>query len=257
MNQFTILMYHMVCEPTNKLEARFACPPARFSRHMQKLISDGFLPISLNQALERAFFQEEIPDKSVVITLDDGYEDNYTNAFPILEEYSIPASIFLTTGYLNGHNDWMDHSDCPKHPIMNWDQIKEMSRHGINFGAHTVTHPRLTELENHRVRSEIEDSKKEIEDKLGETCDHFAYPYGLFNDKISRIVKETGFSLACSTKSGFNNRSRDRFSLHRIEVYGDDSWWRLKQKLTFGTNDSNLLFPLKYYTGRLISRLSL
>ncbi len=255
MNQFTILMYHMIREPENRHEARFACPPERFRNHMQQLSDNGFLPITLNQALEAVISESAIPEKCVVITLDDGYEDNYTNAFPILEEFSIPASIFLATGQVSGHNKWMDHGPTPQRPIMNWEQISEMHRHGIGFGAHSVTHPRLTELDNKSVRIEVEDSKKEIEHRLGKPCDHFAYPYGLFSDETIKIVKESGFSLACSTKSGFNNKARDPFTLHRIEVYGDDGWWRLKQKLTFGTNDSSLMFPLKYYTSRLMDRL--
>lgn len=254
MSRFTILMYHMIREPGNAKEARYACPPPQFKQHMQLLREENFTPISLSQAGAAITSGKAVPDNAVVVTLDDGFMDNYEFAFPIFQQSSIPATIFLTTGHLARYNQWMRSKDYPERPMMNWNQIREMDNHGIDFGAHTVSHPRLTELDYSQAKIEIKNSKNDIEDNLSKPCPHFAYPYGLFRNETKKIVEETGFSLACSTRSGFNNESRDPFILHRIEVYGADSVWKLKQKMTYGMNDASLFFPLTYYSRRIAAR---
>jgi len=139
--------------------------------------------------------------------------------------------------------------------ILSWSQIKEMADYGIEFGSHTVSHPRLNELGDEKVEQELTVSKQTIEEHLGKECAHFAYPYGLLTESTRDLVKNTGFKTACSTRSGFNNAERDPLILHRIEVYGNDPTWKLNQKINFGTNEASLLFPLQYYANRLLTRL--
>lgn len=255
-NRFIILMYHMVSKPLNSNEIKYACPPELFEQHMAMLKKSGYSPVSLDAIDQHIKFNSPLPEKTVAITLDDGFEDNYTNAFPILSKYKIPATIFLATGCLGGYNEWMNKSNFSKRAMLSWQQIKRMAQQGIEFGAHTVNHPRLPELNTDEAKKEITLSKQEIENALGKPCKHFAYPYGLFTNQNRNAVEEAGFSLACSTLSGFNNAERDPFILHRIEVYGNDPCWKLKQKMTFGTNDAELLLPVKYYASRLIDRLT-
>jgi len=256
MKRFVILMYHMVSEPKTTAEVKYACPPSQFEKHIQMLLSEGFKPISI-EAVDSYYSQNSpIPDKAFLITLDDGFEDNYTNAFPILQRYNIPALIYLVTGLLGKTNQWVSAPTFSERKMLSWWQILEMANHGIRFGSHTVSHPKLTELDDGSVNEELIQSKQIIEDQLGLECRHFAYPYGLLTEKTRELVQKAGFKTACSTRSGFNNASRDALMLHRIEVYGNDSAWKLKQKIMFGTNDANLFFPLKYYSQRLLARLS-
>ena len=130
-----------------------------------------------------------------------------------------------------------------------------MAKHGIHFGSHTVSHPKLTELDDNSVNRELIQSKQTIEEQLGVECTHFAYPYGLLAEETRELVRQAGFKTACSTRPGFNNAERDSLMLHRIEVYGDDSWWKLRQKITFGKNDASLLYPINYYYNRCVSRM--
>lgn len=255
MTRFVILMYHMISRPQSQAETKYACPPESFEIHLRKLLQNGYLPVSLESIESHFLSNTPLPKNAVAITLDDGFEDNYTNAFPLLAKYKIPATIFLATGHIEATNSWMAQRDFPVRPMLNWKQIKEMDANGVSFGAHTVNHTKLPDLDSNTATYEITVSKSTIEDKLGKACKHFAYPYGLFNDEHRNMVEAAGFTLASSTRSGFNNINRDPFVLHRIEVYGNDPWWKLKQKLTFGTNDASLLFPLKYYSNRLMQRL--
>lgn len=253
--RFLILMYHMICVPENLKEARYACPPQRFRQHLTTLLKLGYQALSLKQIEAALQTGTPLPERAVVITLDDGYEDNYTFAFPILQELNLPAIIFLVTDLIGKTNAWMSMSSFPAHPMLTWQQIKEMHRHGIEFGGHTLTHPRLTQLDEETAAREISECKQAIEDRLGAECRYFAYPYGLFDTRIRDLVEASGYRLACSTRSGFNHPGRDPYILHRIGVHGTDSAWKLKQKLTFGSNEASLLFPLKYYTQRLRERL--
>ena len=254
MQRFVILMYHMVSEPETAAEEKYACPPRQFEKHIQMLLNEGFKPISI-ETVESYYSQNNpIPDKSFLITLDDGFEDNYNNAYPILQRYKIPAVIYLATGLLGKTNQWMSAPAFSERKMLSWRQIQEMASQGIHFGSHTVSHPKLTELDDESVHIELIQSKKMIEDQLGLECRHFAYPYGLLTEKTRELVQQAGFKTACSTRSGFNNAERDPFMLHRIEVYGSDSTWKLKQKIMFGINDASLFFPLKYYSARLLAR---
>jgi peptidoglycan/xylan/chitin deacetylase (PgdA/CDA1 family) len=254
MQRFVILMYHMISEPKTAAEVKYACPPRQFEKHVQMLLNQGFKPISINAVENYYTHQASIPDKSFLITLDDGFEDNYTNAFPIFQRYNIPAVIYLATGLLGKTNQWMNVPTFSERKMLSWRQIKEMANHGIHFGSHTVSHPKLTELDDDTVKMELGQSKQIIEDQLGVECAHFAYPYGLITEKTRELVRQAGFKTACSTRSGFNNDERDPCMLHRIEVYGNDPAWKLKQKVMFGINDASLFFPLKYYSARLLAR---
>ncbi len=199
--------------------------------------------------------QVSLPDKSIAVTLDDGYADNYFNGLHVLNRYSIPATIFLTAGLLGHTNSWDHQKSYPKRRLLTWDHVLEMQACGVCFGAHTMTHPNLLEIDLEKARWEIMESKRIIEGRLGSGVIHFAYPYGLFSDSITELVRQAGFGLACSTCSGFNRQGANPFLLRRIEVYGTDTVWKLKQKIAFGTNDGNYFLPIKYYFGRLKARL--
>ena len=249
-------MYHMISEPRSDIEQRYACPPDRFAKHMSFLRRKGFNVIGLDAAHGYFERKETSLRPSVVVTLDDGFCDNYENAFPVLAEYRIPATIFLAVGCIGKSNTWMQKRGFSKREMLSWHQVDEMAGAGISFGAHTMTHPRLIDLSADEARREIKESKEIIGERLGRTVRSFAYPYGLLTDETRNLVKESGYSIACTTRSGFNNKKADPYALRRIEVYGTDPVWKLSQKLAFGMNDASVLFPLKYYWARARARFS-
>lgn len=256
MNRFVILMYHMISDPQTTAEKRYACSSTQLDKHIQFLLQSGYTPVSIEQVEKYYSGNLPLPDKAVLITLDDGFEDNYLNAFPIFQSYNIPAVIYLATGVIGKTNQWMTAPTFSKRKMLSWPQIKEMSNKGIHFGSHTVSHPKLIQLDDDSTYQELVQSKTTIEDFLEKECEHFAYPYGLLNENTRNLVQQAGFKTACSTRSGFNNANRDPLILHRIEVYGNDSVWKLKQKITFGINNASLLYPLQYYSKRLLAKLA-
>lgn len=256
MSRFVILMYHMISEPRVEGECKYACPPPRFSAHIQYLWRKGYNLIGMDAVQRHLDGKEVLPPNSVALTLDDGYRDNYENAFPVIRQWKVPATIFLATEFVGGTNEWMEARGMPRREMLTWGQVQEMRTRGVDFGAHTVTHCRLDELSDEEAMREIGDSKKVLEARLGVDVGCFAYPYGRFSESTLGAVRRAGFRLACSTRSGFNRSDTEPLLLRRIEVFGTDPVWKLAQKITFGTNDAGVFNPMRYYLQRLKEKVT-
>jgi peptidoglycan/xylan/chitin deacetylase (PgdA/CDA1 family) len=164
--------------------------------------------------------------------------------------------MFIVADRIGGDNDWMQARGRPRRRLMDITQIRDMQAAGITIGSHTLSHPQLPDCTPEDMRTEIADSKARLEDVLSTPVTHFAYPFGLYNDKARRLVEQCGYRSACSTRPGFNNEKADRYGLRRIEVFGSDRLWHLRQKMKFGTNVASWSKPPRYYLQRALSRLS-
>ena len=255
MSRVAILMYHIVADPLSAQEARYCCPTARFEAHMRHLAGSSAKLITLDEVADALDGRTTWPAGGVAVTFDDGFADTFVNAVPILARYRIPATMFALSDRIGARNDWMSARGFPARPLMSATQLREMVAAGIGVGSHTRTHPRLPELDARAKRDEIRGSKARLEDLLGCSVTSFAYPYGLFDDDARQAVEEAGYRSACSVRTGFNGPGVDRFLLRRIEVYGSDTPWRLRQKLRFGANDVSPFYPIRYYAGRIAARL--
>lgn len=257
MPELSILMYHMICEPSSSQERRFACPTERFRSHLQSVRHHGYQPVSLAQVQDHVTGQAKLPEKAVAITLDDGYADNLANAWPVLSEECFPATVFVAVNRIGGFNDWMQAEGYPRRSMLSWGEIRELHSAGIEIGSHTLSHPRLSRLQTNAAQREIAESKSTLEDRLGAGIARFAYPYGDLDERVVDLVREAGYSSACSTRPGFNRTGTDAFLLRRIEVEGTDAPWRVRQKIRYGTNDAGALQPLKYYWQQASNRLGI
>ena len=252
-----ILMYHMVCETDDPKEKRYCCHPTAFKKQMAYLKRAGYLVIGLDDLINSIINGTTLPQKSIAITFDDGFADNYENAFPVLKKYGFPATVFVVSRLAGRTNEWMQEEGFPARKLSGWKELKDMSENGITMGSHTTTHPSLIDIEVGSARHEIINSKSELEEALGKPVHFFAYPYGLLNEQVEKLVVEAGYLGACSTRTGFNSERENPFALRRIEVYGTDTLWNFIWKLKFGTNEGTWALPLKYYYSRLLHRFSL
>lgn len=209
-----ILMYHAI-DPKPSL---ISLDPTIFAMQMSWLYENGYTPISQGN-LAKSFFQNEpLPEKSIVLTFDDGYQSVYDHAFAVLKKYGFTATIFLVSGYCGKQNNWPGQpAEVPRWPLLNWQQIKEMDGSGIEFGAHGVNHAQLDLLESQAMQDEILNSKLMIQDQLGHEIFDFAYPYGKYNPKVKKFVSEV-FASACTTKVGLSTIASDPYELERIEI---------------------------------------
>ncbi|MCA9809323.1 MAG: polysaccharide deacetylase family protein [Candidatus Dadabacteria bacterium] len=192
--------------------------PALFARGMETLALGGYRTIPLAEAASLAAAKRPFPEKSFVITFDDGYKNVYEKAFPVLAHHSFTATVFLTTG------DGERTDDSDRLPalfggeMLSWGEIRIMNDAGIDFGAHTMTHPDLTRISPEDVAREIVTSRDIIEHALGAPVTTFAYPYGRY-DAGSLEIAAREFTCACSDELGLFTASSDLHAIPRVDAF--------------------------------------
>lgn len=205
-------MYHSV----GNNPAFFTVKPEDFEKQMSYLFKNKFNVISASKLAKILEQKEEIPKKTIVITVDDGYENNYLNLFPVLKKYNFPAAIFLITGVI-GQNRTT--SSGRSFRMLNWEQIREMTASGlVEFCPHSKTHPKFDLIEAAEVEKEVLDSKNVLEDQLKKEQLVFAYPYGRYNTDVIEILKRYGFKAALTVKTGRVKTGDDPLILKRNSI---------------------------------------
>ena len=192
--------------------------PKVFDRSMAKLYANDYQSLSQMEVVDILKRGALFPDRSFGITFDDGYRSVYTKAFSVLQYYGMSATVFLTVEEKNTLSPAARLPSLNGRSMLNWHEIHEMKRWGIEFGAHTCTHPDLTLIPSHHVKTEVCHSKAIIEDILGTPVYCFAYPFGRYNHQVRNIVQET-FSCASSDRLGLINKNSDLYALERVDAY--------------------------------------
>ncbi len=200
-----VMMYHQIAEYPG--DDNLLVSSESFEKHMKFLRDNEYSVIPLDELISRIKSNLEMPDKVVAVTFDDGYEDNYKNAYPILKKYDIPATIFIITDYIGKDN------------YLTWDEIRRMSKDRIQFGSHTKSHPFLDMIKDVSVLSdEIAGSKSVIEANSGSKVNMFCYPLGRMNDEVKKIVEDSGYMGAVSTNPPFKYKRNDVYAMPRIKI---------------------------------------
>jgi peptidoglycan/xylan/chitin deacetylase (PgdA/CDA1 family) len=279
-----ILTYHRVlrgAEVTAEPDPGLVTTVETFTAHM-RFIAQRYRPLALDEAVAR-LARGALPPRACAITFDDGWRDSYTNAYPILRELNIPATIFVATSYVGTERPlWTRQAarvidealrrgryrlvsdalagaglqpppartytprateslvsalkrmpatkrerivadlaaalGCPaiKDPWLTWDELREMHEGGVLVGSHTRTHAILTAEAPERVLDELVGSRADIQRHLGITAIAFCYPDGATDERAEAMVREAGYSLACSTQPGVARANADLLHLPRI-----------------------------------------
>lgn len=213
-----IVYYHSISDDP----VRSSVSPGAFAAQVAHL-REYYRVLPLADAVRRLLAREQLPERSVVITLDDGFRDNYEQAFPILANAGVTATVFLTASYIGTDQlPTLTRTSFMPRPL-DWAQVTEMQRHGIDFGSHTLTHALLSQVQPGEARREIRESRRMIEDRLGVPVSQFCYPRGDFSAAVKRMVAEEGYSAACSTRPGPNDWRTDPFALHRTYISRRDT----------------------------------
>jgi len=204
-----ILMYHSVAREPDR-NNRLAVSTESFERQMRFLRAMRYNVIPLTELAGMLSRKEKVPARTVAVTFDDGYRDNYSQAFPILKKYRIPVTLFVITQEIGR----------PQQDRLSWEEIKEMQASGlVAIGSHCLGPEPLTKIASlDRVRSEIFDSKRLLEERLGTPVKAFSYPEGRFDETIKQLVVLAGYSVAVATNPGRRFKNDDVFSLKRLRV---------------------------------------
>ena len=202
--------------------------------------------ISLAKFLEARRNNAPLPDRSVVLTFDDGYRNFLTSALPRLAARDMPVSVFLITDRVDRNssvsaNGWKESDD---ETYLSWKEIKELQEHGVEFGSHTCSHRKLSELLAPEAEHELRDSHEAIAAQLSQGVMPLAFPYGSYSDAVISLTRELPYSCALTTDAGTNARGTDLFLLRR-NLIGDDD-----DEALFAARLSGLTALLQKATGR-------
>ena len=213
-----VLMYHSIAvEEGNPIRM----PVEQFDSEMKYIKDQGYTTLTMKELYSYFENQVPVPEKSIVITLDDGYSDNYTAAFPVLKKYGLKATVFVVTSTIDVNPNCLTSA-----------QIKEMDKAGIQIESHTVTHRDLDSLSYSEQLAELKDSKAALEKLLGRTVDFVAYPTGKYNDDTIKAVAEAGYKMAFTTNGRWSDKSDGILTLDRVYISTFHSMDVFKNRLT-------------------------
>ena len=164
------------------------------------------------------YLRGERSGRIAVITLDDGYADNMESALPILQRHGFSATCYVVSGSIGQYNQWDDERLGVRKPLMTVQQLRDWRRGGMEIGAHTASHPRLTQCSDAQLRDEIHGSKGMLEDHLGVPVTQFCYPYGDADNRVASVVREAGFAAATTTRRGRASAGMDLWQLPRVQI---------------------------------------
>ena len=201
----SVLLYHRFDE--NRFSTT-TTSSTQFDLQMEYLKSHGYVVLSMDQLADCVEGKRPVPEKGVVITIDDGFISEYDKAVPILKKYHFPFCIFVFTHGIGVKN------------YMSWDQLKQLDAWGGEVGCHTYTHPRLINLTEKDTEQEIKGSKGTLEKNLGRRVKYFAYPYGQYNDIVRALAKRAGFRLMLTSDPGSVGAGAEFDRLPRQAVVG-------------------------------------
>ena len=221
-------MYHSISEHVGtEKHNKWRVKPKDFEKQMNWFYKNNWKSFTISELVKL----DEIPEKSFVITFDDGYEDNFTNAFSVLQKYNFKATIYLVPNQTINH--WEEKNTTVLSNLLNEKQILEMQNSGlIEFGSHTLSHVNLSIISDEQLINELRESKKEVENITKKECEAFAYPYGKFDDKIVQAVKNAGYKNATVVKRGLFEQNDNIFTIKRIGILGTESFFDFILKIS-------------------------
>ncbi len=220
-----ICVYHSVAP-----DSSVSIPPDEFRLQMTAL-RESYRTVSIPELMSRL---DQGETGLAAVTFDDGYRDCYEHAFPILQDLSIPLTLFVTSGFVET-GTWTFSAEYSALPPLTWPQIREMQRYGAMIGGHTHGHCRWSSQSTENLRSDLQLSKRIIEDETGSAVTIFAYPYGQprdYDNRAAGLLPEVGFRLACTTLHTTFRSSPDPMQIPRLSINAGDTMPDFRQHMS-------------------------
>ena len=230
-----IICYHSI---SDKRRDGLAVRVNSFRKQMEALRSRGYQTITLASLARKLNDKEHILPQTLVITFDDGYRDNYLNAYPILKELGFTATIFLVTALVDTERMLYPQYYIQRYggqpadySILRWEEIREMANYGIEFGSHTCSHANLPTLPSHDIQHELVESKRVIEEQVSQPVVSFCYPEGLWSRSVIAVLDSIGYQCAVVTPNS-TGLPATRFALKRVSIYRPNNHWLFELKIS-------------------------
>jgi peptidoglycan/xylan/chitin deacetylase (PgdA/CDA1 family) len=228
-----ILTFHALDDKRSPL----SFPPELFQRGMRQLHQAGFRTVSATRAASLLREGKPLPGRLMAITFDDGYRSVFEHGLPVLEQLGYTATVFLNTGPAAAVLPPMEGRDR-----LSWGQIQRLHEAGIEIGAHSVTHPDLTALDEIRIEAEVAGSRAAISEAIGAKVSSFAYPFGR-HSHLARSIVRGHFECAFTTELGVADSDDDTHALPRLEMH------YFRNEATFSLLSSAWLKPYVFARG--------
>ena len=215
-----ILMYHRIGDVP---EDKNAVSPERFELQLQYLEDHGFRSLGLTEWYEMVQRGEKVPEKSVILTFDDGYLDNWELAMPLLLRYEMKATVFMVASLIGKTNEWEVNAFRQGVPMMGAEHLREWRRAGLEVGSHGVNHQRVVGLSGEELQRELTGSKKMLEEVAEGPVGFFCYPHGDFDQPSAEAVRQAGYLGAVAIYKGASWKNPiEWFALPRLRVTDGD-----------------------------------
>jgi len=206
-----ILVYHSIAEVADPIDLPFTVTPAEFRLHMEALADWGARTETVGAYVSDRRDGRPVPPRTVIITIDDGYEDSANVALPVLAALAMTATVFITTGFIG--------TRVRGSRMVSWPQLRELHEAGIEIGAHGHTHVALDIVGAQQARSEIISSRHILEDGLAVPVESFAYPHGYYTRRLAGEVAGAGYRSASAARNGLSHPDDELFALSRLVVH--------------------------------------
>ena len=251
-----VLMYHKIDTPNSSCDSKYWVTIEMLDKHIKALKAHGYTPIQSIDVYNYKYGNGTLPDKPVLLTFDDGYQNSYTRALPVLKENNTKGTFFISTNYISEtnsnrqNNSWdpTEYNAGCVADMMTWNEVRALSDDNlVEIGSHTKSHPDLTTLDEETLNKELADSKTKLEQELGESVKIFSYPFGAGarDFEINNAVRKAGYKVAVDIEniitpdnrahiSGQSILSLERFnvdsdwstSLHSEDLTGENFFWK-------------------------------
>jgi peptidoglycan/xylan/chitin deacetylase (PgdA/CDA1 family) len=209
-----VLLYHAVTTTPGDAIAPFTVTPDEFERQLDAVLEAGLTPVPFGELVagERA---GSAPTRPVVITFDDGYADFAEHALPALAARSLPSTLFVTTGWLEGGTS---REPGPTDAMLSWSQLPELLECGVELGAHSHSHPQMDTLTGPALRDQLVRPRDQLEEALGREVDLVAYPHGYNGPRVRRAARAAGYRAAAAVRNALHPPGEDPFAVARLTV---------------------------------------
>ncbi len=199
-----VIMYHSIdYEEGNELRV----PKEKFREQMKYLKDSGYTTLTMDEVYGFMKNNKPVPEKSIVLTFDDGYKDNYENAYPILKEFGFKGTVFIITNCIDTDKGFLTSKE-----------LKEMDKGGMDIESHTLNHDKLDELSYNKQVETLKGSKEVLEKLLNKKVKYIGYPYGKYNKDTMKAAEDAGYNVAFTTESGWSDKQQGIYKLHRVYI---------------------------------------
>lgn len=226
-----VLEYHHISDDVDGEGWAYTVPVADFREQLDYLQAQGYTTISMQDFMRAKKGKQELPEKPVILTFDDGYEDNYTILMPMLEERGMKGTVYMVTNSIG------------RKGYLSWNQLREMQNRCIELGSHTANHQPLTSLDREKQAEEMKLSKLLMEWNGLKTIYTLSYPNGAYDDGMPELLKENEYLTAVTGDGGLNTFKTNPYLLQRTNI----------PHPRFGLTE----FKLRLFKGEVMTRLGI